>query len=727
MAAVPSGIIVKCVFCGDDLENGEETIRISEKGFVEINQASIASGTPLIKVSAGQQLHVKCRLTHIDKRRIKVSLKRKSTGAGDASEIPTLRSKEPSFIFKDHCFLYGTQIDNLKEDDVYSVRTWDYQWSITRSCDERPTGDTWAEAVRGRIIFTTDLPAVDAIYHQVCSVNFRTGKQIPLRYQCERMETKIHRLGRPVDLLQEEAFLKVTGELIEVDDEQTTVSDLVTRISQISTHPYNVKYMRKQLMKSFEDKIANVNGRPDVTFRTTAAKILQTFHDAPKLGDEESRKRQIIRTAAQLIKLIFSQTRWKNSQLLYEKLPQLDVVNNFWPLDIMWKISWPLRPKRPRWSGTMQAVCQEEHPGKASVHFLPMIDLDPTDMSCIYSTVHCVATESQRHRTVPILTFDQPLWWKAKTILVNENQDSHLKSTVLNLGPFIPPQVPLDLVIEQTLMRALKTTGGLTRGRGMEETQKTRWLLAVPACTAVNNAMQELTGAQFHTKRTSRAYGSESSVHWGREVTVDPQLLFQRLLIVANSSDCDLEEVLKFELSVYPAALFDKNGLLRQANKPQLSEAIAALIPKESADGERGQHVSQIQERANTENKQNFIHFRSKRLEASNIETSKADGDADTLIAQTGVERVKLGVNHVIGEHTDILVLLCHYVQPGSAIPKSECPDNILRVECKADPCEVDKHLGCPLNPDAVCRPHYCGGCYAQYFRGDVRVYCWAF
>lgn len=68
---------------------------------------------------------------------------------------------------------------------------------------------------------------------------------------------------------------------------------------------------------------------------------------------------------------------------------------------------------------------------------------------------------------------------------------------------------------------------------------------------------------------------------------------------------------------------------------------------------------------ANTENKQNFIHFLCKRLEASNIETSKADGDADTLIAQTGVERAKLGVTHVIGEDTDILVLLCHYVQPG--------------------------------------------------------------
>ena len=32
-----------------------------------------------------------------------------------------------------------------------------------------------------------------------------------------------------------------------------------------------------------------------------------------------------------------------------------------------------------------------------------------------------------------------------------------------------------DLVIEQVLMRSIKTTGGLTRGRGMTETQRLVW------------------------------------------------------------------------------------------------------------------------------------------------------------------------------------------------------------------------------------------------------------
>ena len=49
-----------------------------------------------------------------------------------------------------------------------------------------------------------------------------------------------------------------------------------------------------------------------------------------------------------------------------------------------------------------------------------------------------------------------------------------------------------DVMIEQVLiyMRSMKTSGGLTRGRGMTEKQLLTWLLAMPACAEVNIAMQ---------------------------------------------------------------------------------------------------------------------------------------------------------------------------------------------------------------------------------------------
>ena len=56
-----------------------------------------------------------------------------------------------------------------------------------------------------------------------------------------------------------------------------------------------------------------------------------------------------------------------------------------------------------------------------------------------------------------------------------------------------------DLVIEQVLMRSLKTSGGLTRGRDFTEQQRLIWLLSMPACAETNRAMQELTGVKSNS------------------------------------------------------------------------------------------------------------------------------------------------------------------------------------------------------------------------------------
>ena len=56
-----------------------------------------------------------------------------------------------------------------------------------------------------------------------------------------------------------------------------------------------------------------------------------------------------------------------------------------------------------------------------------------------------------------------------------------------------------ELGIEQVVMRSTKTSGGLTRGRGMTKTQRLVWLMAHPVCAEVNNAVQQLTGVQYST------------------------------------------------------------------------------------------------------------------------------------------------------------------------------------------------------------------------------------
>ena len=56
-----------------------------------------------------------------------------------------------------------------------------------------------------------------------------------------------------------------------------------------------------------------------------------------------------------------------------------------------------------------------------------------------------------------------------------------------------------DLVIEQTLMRSLKSTGGLTRGSGMSEEQRALWVLSSPVCSEYNNAMVDFNKRAFST------------------------------------------------------------------------------------------------------------------------------------------------------------------------------------------------------------------------------------
>ncbi|PIK52555.1 hypothetical protein BSL78_10545 [Apostichopus japonicus] len=56
-----------------------------------------------------------------------------------------------------------------------------------------------------------------------------------------------------------------------------------------------------------------------------------------------------------------------------------------------------------------------------------------------------------------------------------------------------------DLVIEQTLMRSLKSTGGLIRGSGMTEEQRTLWTMSSPVCSEYNIALQDFNHHAFTT------------------------------------------------------------------------------------------------------------------------------------------------------------------------------------------------------------------------------------
>ncbi|XP_060600668.1 uncharacterized protein LOC132754090 [Ruditapes philippinarum] len=185
----------------------------------------------------------------------------------------------------------------------------------------------------------------------------------------------------------------------------------------------------------------------------------------------------------------YKQTLNTMELLKFKKL--VDVYDTYQPpkgLDFLIQLARPLRLQSPGWSGIMQMVQSGNHPGKSSVIFMPMIDISPGDMSCIYSTLKFVALQCRSHSTTQVITFDQPLYWKALNIIMNESEESEIKNVVVRLGGF------------HTEMSFLGSIGRLMENSGLAEILGTIY--------AANTVGHMLTG-----KAVSRAVRGHFLVH----------------------------------------------------------------------------------------------------------------------------------------------------------------------------------------------------------------------
>ena len=58
------------------------------------------------------------------------------------------------------------------------------------------------------------------------------------------------------------------------------------------------------------------------------------------------------------------------------------------------------------------------------------------------------------------------------------------------------------------------------------------------------------------------------------QISIDPQLLFQRFIVAADSIYEDKAEIFAYELSSQPSSMFDFSGFMRSAQKSALADAI---------------------------------------------------------------------------------------------------------------------------------------------------------
>ena len=276
----------KCVICKKNLDGEAEVVTLREKGSAGINRASTERNDSITTVP-GQQVHQNCRREYCLPSNIQRA-KKILTSETTSNRRSLTRQAEQCFSFKTDCFFCGTKVEfgeqRKRLGEAFRVTTIEMKDTLLKICSERE--DEWSDMIRARLLNVHDLPSAGAVYHQTCSVNFRTKRKLPKVYEVdEQPAVKKRKVGRPQDEEKCEAFFKVTKFLEENDDEQITVNDLVEKmeeyLSGTNSEAYGRQHMKTKLLEYFGDRIVitDINGKPNVvTFRTTAAAILQEFY-----------------------------------------------------------------------------------------------------------------------------------------------------------------------------------------------------------------------------------------------------------------------------------------------------------------------------------------------------------------------------------------------------------------------------------------------------------------
>lgn len=88
-----------------------------------------------------------------------------------------------------------------------------------------------------------------------------------------------------------------------------------------------------------------------------------------------------------------------------------------------------------------------------------------------------------------------------------------------------------------------------------------------------------------------------------------------------------------------------------------------AYGPSVNSDGAMVAKLKKGDFLSNKENKQKFINLLEEQLELSGCTTIHVEGDADLLIVQTAIQSARSVTTVLVGDDTDLLVLLCHHAE----------------------------------------------------------------
>ena len=94
---------------------------------------------------------------------------------------------------------------------------------------------------------------------------------------------------------------------------------------------------------------------------------------------------------------------------------------------------------------------------------------------------------------------------------------------------------------------------------------------------------QAIFSYTYKRKAKVKTLAASRTIKIAEDQTIDQALLFQRLLVVSQSGELGLDEVLHYELSPHLPSLFEANNVLRKPDKARLLELIREYLSSSKA------------------------------------------------------------------------------------------------------------------------------------------------
>ena len=215
-----------CILCNEDISGSE------------------------VRTQEGQHVHKECRKRWGVKYYIQAA---KSKEQIDTPSPCRLRSQNKKFEISQDCIFccQPAQCDGRQRGyDVFPVKTAAFEMSIRQVWEERK--DDWSQDVLGRLSYASDLCVQKTVYHQQCSVNFRTERDKRCwDWQKAKTWEFSSRFTRKI-----RGFRTCRKNCEENSDEQITVIELTKKMEEYleqtgsKQKAYGVQYMKKLSLRN---------------------------------------------------------------------------------------------------------------------------------------------------------------------------------------------------------------------------------------------------------------------------------------------------------------------------------------------------------------------------------------------------------------------------------------------------------------------------------------------